>query len=77
MDRWLRQPSHPYSPVHEGPQGAGLPLLAVGLPLTRAQCLPMSSRARPRLGPLSIADRIAQHEHAIDVLSTPAHARSF
>lgn len=34
----------------------------------------MSHRCRPRLVPLSIADRVAEHQHGVDVLPTPAHA---
>src|SRR5437899_2098255 len=37
----------------------------------------MRSRCRPRLLPTPIADPIAQHEHGIDVLPMPAHARPF
>ncbi len=65
------------SPEDEGPTGAGEPLLAVCLPLTHAKRSSMSKRCRPGLVPLPIADRIAQHEHGVDVLPTPAHAGPF
>src|SRR5260370_15519409 len=65
------------SPEDEGPTGAGEPLLAVCLPLTHAKRSSMSKRCRPGLVPLPIADCIAQHEHGVDVLPTPAHAGPF
>ncbi|SRR5258708_4444237 len=74
MDRWVGQPVHPRSPEDEEPKGLGQLLLTVCLPPTRAKRLSMSQRCRPGLVPLPIADRIAQHEHGVDVLPTPAHA---
>src|SRR5260370_11104086 len=37
----------------------------------------MCHRGLPGLLPLAIADPIAQHEHSIDVLPTPAHTSAF
>ncbi len=67
----------PHSPEDEGPQSTGQPRLSVCVPLTGALGLSLSSRCRPRLLPLPIADRIAQHQHGVDVLSLPAHADPF
>src|SRR6266516_237487 len=75
--RWMGKPSYPCSPVDEGPKGAVQSLLALCLPPTAAQRPSLRSRCRPRLVPASIADRIAQHQHGIDVLPLPAHARAF
>ena len=55
----MRQPRHARSPEGEDPQGPVQALLAVGLPLTRALGVSMSSRCRPRLRPPPIADPIA------------------
>ena len=76
-NRWVRQPMHPYSPHDEEPQGPLQPLLAFRLPTGGAQRLPMSHRCCPGLVPLSIAHGVAQHEHGVDVLPTPAHASAF
>src|SRR5216683_1932827 len=73
----MRQPVHAYSAEDEEPQGTGQPLLAVCLPLTCAQCLSLRTRRRLDLVPLAIADRVAEHQHTVDVLPTPTHARSF
>ena len=73
----MGQPIHRRSPEDEDPKGTGQPLLAVCLPQTRAQCLSLSYRCRPGLVPPPIADRVAEHQHGIDVLSTPAHANPF
>ena len=73
----MGQPRHPRSPEDEGPKSAGQPLLAVCLPPTRAQRSSMGHRRRPRLVPAPIADRVAEHQHGIDVLPTPAHPCSF
>ncbi len=75
MDRWVGQPVHPRSPEDEEPTGLGQLLLTVCLPPTRAKRLSMSQRCRPGLVPLPIADRIAQHEHGVDVLPTEAACR--
>src|SRR5712692_1130078 len=72
VSRCMGQPRQPCSPEDEGPKGAGQPLLAVGLPLARAQRSSMSSRCGPRLAPAPIADRVAQHQQGIDVLPTEA-----
>ena len=77
MDGWVGQPIHLYSPEDEEPKGLGQLLLTVCLPPTRAKRLSMGHRCRPRLVPLPIADRIAEHQHGIDVLPTPAHASAF
>ena len=69
---WMRQPVHPYSPEDEEPKGAGQPLLAVCLPQTRAQCLSLRTRRRPGLVPLALTDRVAEHQHRVDVLPTEA-----
>jgi hypothetical protein len=76
-DRWVRQPIQTCSPEDQSPKGAGQPKLAACLPPTRAKRSSMGHRCRPRLGPLPIADRIAEHQYGIDVLPTPAHASPF
>src|SRR5438105_4341405 len=73
----MGQSRQPYSPVDEGPEGPAQPLMAVGLPPTAAQRLLMSSRSSPRLGPAPIADRIAQHQHGIDIVPPPTHPGPF
>ena len=42
-----------------------------------ATLLALPPGSLPRLVPASIADGIAQREHAIDIVPLPAHARSF
>src|SRR6476620_1310157 len=37
----------------------------------------MSHRGLPGLVPLSIADRVAQHQHGVDVLPTPTYTSPF
>ncbi len=76
-NRGMRQPIHPYSPHNQEPKGTVQPLLAVCLPTGCAQRLPMRHRCCPGLLPLSIAHGVAQHEHGVDVLPMPAHARAF
>ena len=73
----MGQPSHSYSPRDKGPKGLAQPLLALGLSPTAVQRSSMRLRGGPRLVPVPIADRIAQHQHGIDVLSLPAHASPF
>src|SRR5438105_3487267 len=73
----MGQPSQACSPEDEGPQGAAEPRLPLCSPTVSAQCSSMRSRCRPRLLPVPIADRIAQHEHGIDVLALPTHADPF
>src|SRR5260221_4559594 len=71
-NRGVRQPIHPYSPHDEEPKGTVQTLLTLCLPPTPAQHLSLSSCCRPRLVPAPIADRIAQHQHGVDVLPTEA-----
>src|SRR5229473_5728834 len=73
----MRQPRHPYSPEDEEPQGASQSLLALCLSLVCTKRLPMSHRCPPCLVPLPIADRVAEHQHGVDVLPTPTHASPF
>src|SRR5258708_3480015 len=73
----MRQPIHPYSPEDEEPKGAGQSLLTVCLSLTRAKRSSMGHGRRPGLVPLAIADRVTEHEHGVDVVSTPTHASPF
>ena len=67
----------PYAADDEEPPGTLQPLLAPSLPQLRALRVPICPRGFPGLLPLAIADRIAQYQHGIDVVSTPAHARAF
>jgi len=73
----MGQPMRPYAPHDEEPAGALQPLMALGLPTLGTQRLPMRSRGLPSWLPLAIAHRIAQHQHGVDVVPTPAHARPF
>ncbi len=77
LNRGVRQPIHPYSPHDEEPKGTVQALLTLCLPPTPAQCLLLSHRCCPGLLPLLIAHRVAQHEHGVDVRSTPAHTSPF
>ena len=52
-------------------------LVARCFPTLGTQCVSIGSRRLPGLLPLSITDRIAQHQHPIDVVPTPAHACTF
>jgi hypothetical protein len=77
VGRGMGQPRQPCSPEDEGPKGEGESLLTLLLPAGCAQRLPMSHRRCPGLVPLPIANRVADHEHGIDVLWLPAHAGPF
>ena len=68
---------HPNAPDDEDPHGMLQSLVARCFPTLRAQRLSIGSRRLPGLLPLSITDRIAQHEHGIDIVPTPAHACTF
>ncbi len=68
---------HLDAPEDEKPDGIFQPLVARGEPPVCAEGSSMCHRGLPGLLPLPIADRIAQHQHGIDVLPRPAHACAF
>lgn len=72
MDRWVKQPRHPCSPEDKRPKGAGQLLLAARVPPTRARRLELCQCCHPGLVPAPIADRIAQHQHGIEMLCAKA-----
>lgn len=73
----MRQPMHLYAPEDEKPHSTLQPLLAHYLPMLGRQRLSVCHGGLPGLLPPSIVHGIAQHQHGVDVLSTPAHACSF
>ena len=73
----MRQSVDLRSPYDQEPKERLQPLMALCEPPVGAQRLSLCHRGLPGLLPLTIADRIAQHQHRVHVLSTPAHASPF
>ena len=72
--RGMRQSIYPYAPDDEEPAGTLQPLLTLCLPTLGVERLSMRHRRRPGLFPFSVAHRVAQHQHEMDILPTPTHA---
>src|SRR4051794_39270625 len=78
LSHWTWSRRRAPQPQHEQAlQGLFTARLAALASLLLAALLALPPAGLPRLLPAPIADRIAQRQHGIDVVSTPAHPCSF